>query len=170
MIQLHCDGVLLLVYCCCCYGSCYGVILEPSGIVHPVIDELADELTNSSLHHHAAVITTASHVMSSSMLMSSSLSLTIPSSLPSNSSHHLQATSQPLIVSTPVTSPVREKEKNSSSVVKASPALITNHTSKVITVATDAINRTKEITLPTNSVKIFASTWPELSKGMYRIM
>ena len=61
--------------------------------------------------------------------------------------------------------PVASAVETSSSM--ASPTPTSGHTSQVITVATDAINKSKEITLPTNNVKIFASTWPGLSEGVW---
>ena len=62
--------------------------------------------------------------------------------------------------------PVASAVKTSSSMASPTPTGSHGDSSQVITVATDAINKSKEITLPTNNVKIFASTWPELSEGM----
>lgn len=103
--------------------------------------------------------TTFSHILPSTSSSSSS-TISHTSTLLSTT-HHDQATSHPLVVI--ATSSV--KKTSSSSIAMALPTPTTS-TLQVITVATDAVNKTKEITLPTNSVKIFASTWPELSEGV----
>ena len=147
---------------------CYHVIRHDKVTVgmslEPVYDDLVNELTNSSLHNHTGtttnVTTTVPHVLSTATSSSSVISHN-SSSPPSSSPHHDKMTSYPLIVMTPVVTVV----KTSSSM--ASPTPTSGHTSQVITVATDAMNKSKEITLPTNNVKIFASTWPDLSEGMY---
>ena len=128
--------------------------------VQPEYVELASQLDNSTLHRNSSAIvnTTVLHISSSTSSATSHIS-----SRPSTS-HNVQATTHPLVVVPSLTTPVMEKT-NSSSVTMASPTPAAG--SKVITVATDAINRSKEITLPTDSVKIFASTWPELSKGVW---
>ena len=141
------------------------VTVEPTTAIHPVYDELVNALIDSSLHDHTGTIanpTTVPYVLSTATSSPSTISynsLSSPSSSLSSSSH--LTTSYPLIVMTPVVSVV--KEETSSSMTSPTPI---SHSSQVITVATDAINKSKEITLPTNNVKIFASTWPELSEGV----
>ena len=130
-------------------------IIEPTTVSHPVYDELVNHLTNTSLNHTS--VTSTSHVLSTS---SSAMSVNVASSLPS---HNDKSTSYPLIVLTPGAG----SEKTSNIMASPLPTSNPGHSSKIITVATDAVNKTKEITLPTNSVKIFASTWPKLSEGVW---
>ena len=124
-------------------------------------DELASELNSSSLYNNTgtSLNTTFSHILPSTSTLSSSTISHTSTSL--STTHHDQATSHPLVVI--ATSSV--KKTSSSSIAIALPTPTTS-TLRVITVATDAVNKAKEITLPTNSVKIFASTWPELSEGV----
>ena len=129
--------------------------IEPTAVKHPVYDELVSQLMSNSLNH--INVTTASHVLSTS---SSAMLVNVASSSPS---HNVKSTSYPLIIM----SSGAGSEKTSNIIATPLPTSNAGHSSKVITVATDAINRTKEITLPTNSVKIFASTWPKLSKGVW---
>lgn len=139
-----------------------GVSVEPSSVIQPPYDDLVNEFTNSSLHNHTGTIanvTTVSHVLSTPS--SSSVIAHNSSSSLSSSSHHDKVTSY--IVMTPVAGAM----ETSSLMASPTPTSGDGHTSKVIMVATDAINKSKEITLPTNNVKIFANTWPDLSEGVW---
>lgn len=137
-------------------------MVEPTtSTVQPEYVELASDLNNSISHHNSSTV----HRNSSAIVSTNtSSSTTLHVFSQPSTSHNVQATTHPLVIVPSPTTPVMEKASSSSSVTMATPTYAAD---RVITVATDAINRSKEITLPTDSVKIFASTWPELSKGVW---
>ncbi|XP_065898238.1 dyslexia-associated protein KIAA0319-like protein [Dysidea avara] len=124
---------------------------SPNDEYNPAFEDLADELAGSS-----SFLSTTDIIPSSVIFITSSSSSSLA---PLASVVVVKDTSY---TETPAVTPSPQATSYTSNV----PVPPTPSHASSITVATDALDGNKDITLPVTSVKIFASTWPKLRNGI----